>query len=222
MKKNIVVIGLGRFGATLATTLFSLGHDVLAIDIDEKKVQSMASQITHAVRADATDEAVLRELGVANFDVAVVSVGSSIEVSVLSTILLKKLGVRYIVARAEDELHGSILAKIGADKVVHPRREMGEKVAHGLTLRDVLDYMPLAQKYGVAKLAAPPYFAGKTLSALGFGRGGKWGMAVLLIQRGKEAVVTPDRTEVIRADDILLVAGNDDRLEEMLAEAKSA
>jgi trk system potassium uptake protein TrkA len=113
MKRQVLIIGLGRFGISLATTLFSMGHDVMAVDVDDKKVQNISTQITHAVQADATDEAVLRELGVNNFDVAIVTIGEAIQNSVLCAILLKKLGVRYVIARAENDLHGTILDKIG-------------------------------------------------------------------------------------------------------------
>jgi len=220
MKKQVLIVGLGRFGASLATTFSSMGHDVLAIDDDEKKVQAISAQVTHAVQADATDEAVLKELGVSNFDVAIVTMGEAIQNSVLSTILLKKLGVPHVIARAENDLHGSILDKIGADKVVFPEREMGIRVAHGLTLRDVQDYIPVAPSYGVAKLEALSGFVGKTLSELEFGRGAKWGLAVLLIRRGNGVIVTPDRTEVVREGDILIVSGSDDKLEQFLHEAK--
>ena len=220
MKKQVLIIGLGRFGTSLANTLFSMGHDVLAMDDDEKKVQAISSQITRTVQADATDEAILKELGVSNFDVAIVTMGEAIQNSVLSTILLKRLGVPYVIARAENELHGVILDKIGADKVVYPEREMGVRVAHGLLLTDVLDYIPVAPSYGVSKLAMPPYFVGKSLSELGLGRGGKWGLAVLLIQRGKEVIVTPDRAELVKQDDVLIVSGIDDKLEQFLTEAK--
>jgi len=221
MKQQVAIIGLGRFGISLARTLSDMGNDVLALDNDEKKIQTAASEITHAVRADATNEAVLKGLGVGNFDVGIVAIGSQIENSVLSTILLKRLGVPYVIAKADSELHGSILDKIGADIVVYPEREMGSRIAHQLALMDVLDYMTITRSYGVAKMAAPLHFAGKPLSELGFGRGGKWGIAVLLIQRKKEVILTPDRTEVIQPDDVLLLAGNDDKLEEFLDEAKS-
>ncbi|MBI4294866.1 MAG: TrkA family potassium uptake protein [Chloroflexi bacterium] len=220
MKKQVVVIGLGRFGVSLADTLFGMGHDVLAIDIDEKKVQSIATQITHAVQADATSEAVLRELGIGNFDVAIVAIGTAIQSSVLATILLKKLGMRYVIARAENELHGSILDKIGADKVIYPEREMGTRLAHRLTLTDVLDYIPMGTNYGVAKLQAPPYCFGRTLADIGFGRGGRWSLAVLMLQSEKEIIVVPDRTETVAPGDILIVAGNDDKLEQFFIDAK--
>jgi len=220
MRRQVVVAGLGRFGASLAKVLFGMGHDVLAMDIDEKKVQSMAPEITHAVAADATDEAVLKELGVGNFDVAVVAMGSAIQSSVLSTILLKRLGVRYVIARAENELHGAILEKIGADKVIYPERDMGIRVAHELTLTDVSDYISLTSDYGVARVEALPSFVGRTLSELELGRGGKWEVAVLVIQHEKEFVVTPDRAEPVKSGDVLIVAGKDEKIQQWLTESK--
>ncbi len=220
MKKQIVVIGLGRFGTSLATTLACLGHDVLALDRNEREVQNVASQVTHAVQVDATNEALLKELGVGSFDIAIVGIGSKIESSVLITILLKKLGVPYVIAKADSELHGSILEKIGADRVVYPECEMGVRVAQGVTLLDVSDYMSLTPGYGVSKLAAPPYFVGRKLNELGFVREGKWEIAVFLIMRGDEAIVSPRQNEVVKPDDILIVAGSHDSLGKLLAEAK--
>ena len=220
MKRQVLIIGLGRFGISLATTLFSMGHDVMALDEDEKKVQNISTQITHAVQADATDEAVLRELGVNNFDVAIVTMGEAIQNSVLCTILLKKLGIPYVIARAENDLHGTILDKIGVDKVVYPEREMGIRVAHSLILTDVQDYISVVPSYGVSKLAISQYLVGKTLSDIGLGRGGKWGLAVLVIQRGKEVIVTPDRAEIVKQGDVLIVSGSDDKLEQFMAETK--
>lgn len=220
MRKQVIVIGLGRFGTSIAKELYSMGHGVLALDTDDKRVQSMAPEITHAVQADATDESILKELGVKDFDVAIVAIGAAIQSSVLATILLKKLGVPFVIARAEGELHGSILEKIGADKVVYVEREMGIRVAHSLTLTDVLDYISVGPSYGVVKLAVPPHFIGKTLSELELGRKGRWEVAALLIQRKNEVIVTPDRAEIVKPDDILVVAGSDDKLEQLLAEAK--
>jgi trk/ktr system potassium uptake protein len=220
MRRQVVVIGLGRFGTSVSKELYSMGHDVLALDIDDKRVQNIVSEITHAAQADATDEAVLKELGVGDFDVAIVAIGAAIQSSVLATILLKKLGVPFVIARAEGELHGSILEKIGADKVIYVEREMGTRLAHSLTLTDVLDYISVGPSYGVAKVALPPHFIGKTLSELGLGHKGRWEIAVLLIQRKNEVIVTPDRAEMVKPDDILVVAGSDDKLEQLLTEAK--
>ncbi|MBN2238390.1 MAG: TrkA family potassium uptake protein [Dehalococcoidales bacterium] len=216
MKKQVAVIGLGRFGISLATTLASEGHDVLAIDKDETKVQNIASQLTHAVQADSVNENILRELGIDNFDIAVVAIGSAIESSVLTTILCKKLGVKYIIARANDELHGSILEKIGADSVVYAEQQMGSRIAHGITLTDVWDYMNVTPSYGIIQYRVPLYLDGETITSLELGQSGKWEVAALLIQRENEVIVTPDRTQTVKAGDILIMSGNDDKLEKIL------
>lgn len=222
MRKQVMVIGLGRFGISLAKALNAMGHDVLAIDSDEKAVQSVAADVTHAVQADATDEAVLKDLGSGNFDVAVVTIASDIQNSVLTTILLKKLGIRYIISRAQNDLHGSILEKIGADKVVYVEGEMGIELAHGLTMTNVTHYMPLERNYGVMQLTAPDYFVGKSLAKLELGAKGKWKMAVLLIKREKEIIVMPDLQEIIQLNDTLILAGNDDNLEQALTDAQKS
>lgn len=221
MGKQIVVAGLGRFGISLAATLSRLGHDVLALDRDGDKVQTAASQVTHAVQAEATNEAALRELGIGNFDIAVVAIGSDIQSSVLTTILLKRLGIPYVIARANNDLHGDILEKIGADKVVYPEHEMGERIAHEAILGDIGGYMSLTPGYGVAKFQVKPFCAGQCLSDLGAGPRGRLAIAVLLIQRGKEVIVTPRESQTIDAGDVLIISGDDDKLAEFLAKAWS-
>jgi trk system potassium uptake protein TrkA len=218
MKKQVAVIGLGRLGIPLATTLHTLGHDVLALDIDEKNVQDVASQVTRAVQADATDETTLRELGIGNFDIAIVTM-SGVESSVLTTVLLKRLGVGYIIARAESELHGGILEKIGADNVVYPEREMGTMIAHVLTLGDVIDYIPVTTEYGVVKLITPTSFVGQTLSGLGFGSKGKWKAVVLLMLRKQEVTIAPTNAEVVKAGDTLVISGSWDSLEKLMGKS---
>jgi len=214
MRKQVAVIGLGRFGISLVRTLFNLGHDVLALDRTEKPVAAISPYATHAIQADATDETVLKELGIGNFDAAVVAIGSAIQNSVLATILLKKLGLPFVIARAENELHGSILEKIGADKVVYVEHEMGISIAHGFALQNVSDYMPVTSRYGVVKLEVPAQYVGKSLSNLELGRDGKWGIAVLMIGRKKEVIVMPDATEILKEEDILILSGEDDKLEQ--------
>lgn len=218
MKRQIAVIGLGRFGESLATNLTVAGHDVLAIDRVEAKVQNISPQVTHAVQADATNETVINELGITNFDIVIVAIGSPIESSVLSTILLKKLGVPFIIARANDALHGEILARIGADNVIYPERDMGWRVAYRVTLLDVTDYMMVAPGYGIAKFKTPVQLVGKGVSEVGFGYTAKKEVALLLIQRGKEVIVSPSQQEKIKEEDLLVVAGSDDKLENLLNE----
>jgi trk system potassium uptake protein len=220
VKKQYVVIGLGRFGVSIATTLHNMGHDVLAIDQDEKIITNISSQLTRVVQADATNEKVLRELGVTDFDGAILAIGSALESSVLSALVLKKLGVRYLIARANDQLHGSILERIGVDYVVYPERETGIRTAHGITLRDATDYMLVVHGYGIAKVPALPYLVGETLSDIGFGPKGKSEVAALMIQRKNEVIVTPEPGEMIKAGDVLVLAGEDDKVEKLLSDAK--
>jgi trk system potassium uptake protein TrkA len=220
MKKQVAIIGLGRFGDSLASTLFGMGHDVLAIDIDERKVKNIASRVTHVVQADGTNEDVLNDLELSNFDIAIVAIGTDVENSVLSTILLKKIGVKYVIARANNKLHGIILEKIGANKVVYPEGEMGSRVAHGVTLTYVLDYMPINHDFCMCKLVAPSYITGRKLVDIGFGMEKDAKVLVILIQRGKEAIALPDYDEIVRPDDILLLMGGDDKIERILADAR--
>jgi trk system potassium uptake protein TrkA len=204
-KKHIVVIGVGNLGSSLAITVQGLGHEVLALDIDEKAIETIAPQITHAIQADATDETTLKKLGVGDFDVAIVTT-QNIESNVLATILLKQLGVKYIIARASSTLHGSILKRIGANRIVYPEQEMGVMLAHVLTLGEVIDYIPISQGYGVNKVLAPPSFIDRTLTELGFGAKNKLGVAALLIQRNQEIIIEPSYTEIIRAGDEEILA----------------
>lgn len=216
MKKQIVVVGLGRFGLSLANSLSSSGHDVLALDTDERQVQSASAQITHAVHADATNEAVLNELGVRNFDIAVVAIGSDIQSSVLATILLKRLGIPCVIARANNTLHGDILSRIGADKVVFPEYETGNRVAHEIRLGNVSDYLPVASGYGITRIDAQEKLVGQTLAELGFGPKAKESVAVLLLRRGNEVLVAPSLSETVKSGDMLIVAGTDDKLAALL------
>ena len=216
MKRQVVVVGLGRFGTSVASSLSGSGYDVLAVDSGEREVQLASTTITHSVHADTTDEAVLNELGIKDFDVAVVAIGSDIQSSVLVTVLLKKLGIPYVVARANNMLHGEILRKIGADKVVFPEYEMGNRVAHELLLGNVSDYLPVTTRYGIISIDAQEDFSGQTLADLGIGPRGRDSVGALLIRRGNEVIITPAVSEVIKAGDVLILAGTDDRLETFL------
>jgi len=222
MSKQVAVIGLGRFGTNLAIALNDAGYEVLAIDRSSELVDSISSHVTHAVRANANSEAVLQKLGISNFDVAVVYIGASIQDSVMITILLKKLGVRYIVARADNELHGDILASIGADKVIFPEKDMAIKTGPILTMRGVADYIPLGNGSGIVKVKTPPYFVGKTLEDVGLAPDSKSGAVVLMIQRGKEGLLNPGLQEVISHVDVLVIAGNNTDIDRVLDRAEKS
>ena len=217
MHNQVVVIGLGRFGTTVARSLYQLDHQVLAIDKDERAIQDVSPFVTEAVQANSTDEATLRDLGVKSFDVALVTIGGDVPTSILTTVLLKNLGVPYVVARAHDDLHAATLHRLGVDKIVSPESETGARLAHSLTYPTVVDYLEVARDYGISKVAAPDSFVGKTLEDLGLNaRRQSEGVSVLLIRRGNNQVVTsPDRFEKVLRGDVLVLSGRDEALERL-------
>ena len=216
MNQQVVVIGLGRFGSSVAKALYNLGHEVLAIDKNEDRVQSMMGQVSFPVTGDASNEAVLRELGVDKYDAAIVAVGTDIVASVLSTVVLKNMDVPYVVARAEDDLHGNTLERIGADKVVHAESEMGVRLAHGLFNPNVQEYLELTPEYGLSRIRAPQSFDSKTLRDLGFSNPrDKYGLAAIALLHGREVTLNPDIDESIKAGDVLILAGKDELLDKL-------
>jgi trk system potassium uptake protein TrkA len=217
MKKQICVIGMGRFGATVAKELYQSGHDLLAIDIDESKIQDMLGQVTYAVRADATNESVLRELGVSDFDVAIVALGSeNIQASILITVLLKSMGIPFIIARAANELHGNTLERIGADKVVYPEMESARRVAHVDFNSGILDYMEIAPNSGISKVRPPEEMLRHTLEDAGVGGPqSKYGVVVLAIRRGRSYILNPSKDEEIKPGDVLIIAGRNDQMRKL-------
>ncbi|MBZ4663391.1 MAG: TrkA family potassium uptake protein [Caloramator sp.] len=206
--KQFVVIGLGRFGSSIAKTLYSLGHEVLAIDIDEEVVQDISDQVTHVVQADATDEATLKSLGIRNFDIAVITIGSDVQSSVLVTLLVKELGVKYVIAKAQNELHAKVLYKIGADRVVFPERDMGIRVAHNLCSSNILDYIELSSDYSIMEVTALEEWEDKTLKELNLRT--RYGINIMAIKRGNDINISPVAEDKIKKGDILVVIGGTD------------
>lgn len=164
--KTFVVIGLGRFGTAIARELSALGHEVLAMDLAEDKVQRVADKVTHAVVGDARDINVLKALGVRNFDCAVVAMGSDVGNSALVTLNLKELGLRQVVCKAQSHVHQRVLARIGADRVIFPEHEMGVKLAQGLSSSSVLNFIEFSEDYGIVELLVPKSWVGKTIREL--------------------------------------------------------
>ena len=208
--KNYVVIGCGRFGSSVAKTLYSLGHEVLAIDKNEEKVQNIAEQVTHAVEADCTDENVLRSLGIRNFDVAVISIGSDIQSSIMATLIAKELGVHYVLCKAQNELQAKVLYKIGADRVVFPERDMGIRVAHNLVSQNVLEYIELDPHYSIAEIVAPSKWIGKTIGALDLRA--NYGINVMAVKHGMQINISPEAEDVLKPGDILVVIGKNEQI----------
>ncbi|SHJ85490.1 trk system potassium uptake protein TrkA [Geosporobacter subterraneus DSM 17957] len=211
--KQFAVIGCGRFGSSVARTLYGLGYDVLAIDEDEDVIQNISDSVTHAVQADATDEASIKSLGIRNFDVAVITIGSDIQSSILITLIVKELGVKYVVAKAQNELHAKVLYKIGADRVVFPERDMGVRVAHNLVSSNILDYIELAPDYSIVEILALKDWEGKSLSELNMRA--RYGINVMAIKHGAEINISPNALDTIRKDDVLVVIGHNDDVQKL-------
>ena len=205
-KKQYVVIGLGRFGVSVAQTLFELGNDVLALDLNEEKVQNIADAVTHAVQADATDENSLRAIGIRNFDVAVVSIGEDIQASIMATLLLKEIGVKQVITKANNAMHAKVLRKIGADKVIFPEKDMGARVAHNLVSSNILEYIELSSDYSIAEFVSPKSWSDKSLIELQLR--GKYGINVVAIKRNNEIDVSPSADEKIESGDIIVAIGS--------------
>jgi trk system potassium uptake protein len=218
MKKQVVVIGLGRFGSNVARTLYQLGHDVMAIDSDEGKVQAMMGEVTYAVRGDATQESVLRELGVHNFDIAIVAIGRNVEASIMTSVLLKTMDMGYVVARAHSELHKNTLSRIGCNRVINPETEMGVRLAHLLLAPDVEEYLELTPAFGISRMKVPERFTNMTLKEAGFsGARDKYGVAVVALKRGDDIILSPDMGERLKSGDVLVLAGKDEQVERLSA-----
>lgn len=204
--KQFAVIGLGRFGTSVASALYNLGYEVLAIDANEDRIQKFSEEVTHVVQADTTDENSLKALGIRNFDVVVVAIGEDIQANVLTTLLLKDLGVKYIVAKARNELHGKMLSKIGADRVVYPERDMGQRVAHNLVSTNVLEYIELSPVLSIVEITAPKALVDKSLAETNLRA--KYEVNVVAIKRGEELIVPPLPDEKIKTGDILIFVGH--------------
>jgi len=211
--KQVVVIGLGRFGTSVATALYKLGYEVMAVDENINKIQAIANNVTHAVQVDAREEEALNSIGIRNFDVAIIAIGQGdIEANILVTVILKDLGLKYVIARAENELHAKVLYRVGADKVVFPEQDMGIRLAHSLDSANLMDYLELSPEYKIVEVLAPTSFIGKTLGQLQIRT--KYNIIILAIKRSEseEVVVIPGHDVEFYEGDILVVVGKDDNL----------
>ena len=208
MSRQIVIIGLGRLGSAMLETLLSLGHEVLGIDTDEDLVQDLAReypQEAHLVAADATEEAVLRDLDVAHFDGAAVVIGEDMEAGILATANLKEMGVPFVVARALSKLHGRVLERIGADRIIEPERDIGAQVARTMASPGVLDYVDLGGDEALIEVEVPQGWVGRSLAQLELSR--KSGLTVLALKpKGKSGTI-PSGNSVLGEGDVIVVGG---------------
>lgn len=211
MRKQFAIIGMGRFGSSVAKTLSQLGFEVLAIDHREETVQEVSAFVTHAVQADSTDEEALRALGIRNFDVVVVAIGEDIQASILTTLILKEMGIPTTIVKAVNDLHGKVLKKIGADKVVYPERDMGQRVAHHLISSNIIDYIELSADYSIVEIKVSKQMIGKSLIQLDIRA--KYGCNVIAIKQNEQLIIPPSAEEPLRMDDILVIVGKNSDLQ---------
>ena len=211
--KSYVVIGLGRFGSSLARQLCKLGAEVLALDVKGDLVQQVASEVTHAVVGDAQDKEVLRALGVRNMDCAVIAIGDNLAASVLITMNLKELGIPFIVCKAHDETHRKVLEKLGVDRVVIPEQEYAQRLARTLNSHNVLDYIELSEDFGILDVPAPAAWMGKSLRELNIRA--KLGVNIIAVENGGKTNVSPGADYAIQSGDTLVVLGDNVSLEKV-------
>lgn len=218
MKKQYAVIGLGRFGYAVATTLTELDCEVLAIDTSEEVVSNVADLVTHAVVLDAMDEKALRSVGIQNFDVAIVSIGENIEASILVVMMLKEMGVKYIIAKAVTPLHGRVLENMKVDRIVYPERDMAIRVAHSLIRPSIVDHLELSPEYSIIELPAPRTLEEKSIEESQLRT--NYNVNLIAIKKiggtGKEKWnVNPLPTDIIRKGDLLVLIGLTEDLERL-------
>jgi len=209
--RQFAVIGLGNFGCSVAQTLAQEGCQVLCIDSDPEKVAAAKGFSTNSVQVDATDEESLRAIGIREIDVAIVSLGQNMEAAVMVTLLLKELGVKEIIAKAVTPLHGRILQKTGADRLVFPERDMGKRIAESLVSPNILEHLELSKGCSVVELVTPNIFAGRSIRDLGVRS--KYGVTIVAIRKkgeeGERTIMNPGPDEVIDKGDILVMIGHD-------------
>lgn len=211
--KSYFVIGLGRFGSSMARALCRQGAEVLAMDIRPDLVQQVANDVTHAVVGDAQDKEVLRALDVRSFDCAVIAIGDNLAVSVLTVMNLKELGVPFVVCKAHDETYRKVLEKLGVDRVVIPEQEHAQRVAKSLFSHNVLDYIELSKDYGIMELPVPKSWVGSTLKELNVRA--RLGINIIAVKHGEDTNVSPGADYRLQAGEVLAVLGDNVALEAM-------
>ncbi len=218
--KQFVIIGLGNFGYYLATSLYEKGHEVLAIDINPKPVQAIKDGVSQAVIADATEKKTLEHLGIKDMDAAIICIGSDMEASILSTLNIKDIGVRQIIAKAISEPHSRILYNIGATKIIFPEKDTAISLGERLHNPNILDYLPFLDNYSIIEWAPPNKFIGKTLQDLDLIN--RYGTQVIAIKAlvPEQILMIPKAGFVIKDSDILILLGPNDGINRLNKENK--
>lgn len=214
MKKGFAVLGLGRFGMSVATHLAQAGAEVMVVDKDENNVHEVADLVTYAVQGDISDPETLKSLGIGNLDAVIVAVAGNMEASVMATILAKEQGVPYVMAKAQNEMHGKILDKVGADSVIYPEKEIGARVARNLTVGNFIDLFELSSKVSMVEMIVKEEWEGKTLIELDLR--GRYGINVVAVRCGNDLDVSPAPTEALHSGMHLLLTGYNHDLKKLM------
>ncbi|WP_096435618.1 potassium channel family protein [Alteribacter populi] len=217
MKKQFAVIGLGRFGTSVCKELFRMNHDVLAIDRDEDRIKDLKDFSTHTIVADATDEKMLTNTGIRNFDNVIVAIGEDIQASILCTLILKDFEIKQVWVKAQNEYHHKVLDKIGADKIFHPEQDMGLRIAEFLTSEKVIDYIDLSDEYSIVETLATKKVEGRSLADLDIRA--KYGCTIMAIKQKNKVDVTPHPEDTLNKGDLLVVIGHKNDLRRFQNEA---
>ncbi|WP_251554860.1 potassium channel family protein [Neobacillus muris] len=205
-KSQYAVIGLGRFGTSVAWRLNEAGQEVLGIDMDEERVEDAERFVTHAAVADSTEQKAMESLGITNFDCVIVAIGDDMQSSILTVLLLKEMGVKKVIAKAIGKRHGKLLEKVGADWIIYPERDMGERVANQLLSPNMLNYIELSKEYNIEEINIPLSMAEKSLRELDLRA--KYNISVIALVRNGSIIVSPSPDEIIHSSDLLVVIGN--------------
>ena len=209
--KTIAVIGLGRFGTTIAKLLASMNHEVLGVDIDPEVVQKISHYITHAIVADTTDEEAIKALALSQFDLVIVAIGDNVQANLMTSMLLKEMHIPKIVAKAENTLQGKMLSKIGVDQVIYPEFDMAQRLAQSLTREHVMDYLQLSKSVSLIEINMPLFMVGSCLKESNLRE--KYNLNAVGIRRGDDLEVPPNPTTILSAEDKLLIIGNNSDLD---------
>lgn len=203
--KSVIVLGLGRFGTALAKKLYEKDVEVMAVDRDYTIVQRLSDKVSYAVQADITDEKALRDLGIANFDIAIIATAGNLESSIEATLICKDEGIKTVIAKAKTESHARILEKIGADKVIFPELETGERLARFISGSNLLEFVQFSSNFSLAEIRTQKSWVGKSLKELDIRN--KYNVNVLAFERAGDTIMNPSPDEKIKENDLLLVIG---------------
>ncbi|MBI1741464.1 TrkA family potassium uptake protein [Candidatus Acetothermia bacterium] len=216
-RRQFAVIGLGKFGFHVAQALSQAGCEVMAIDTDSEKVQSVSEFVAHALQCDASDEKAIREAGVQNMDVAIVSVGGNLEASILIVMNLRELGMKEIIAKATSPIHGKVLNNLGVKRVIYPEKESAVRVAHSLVTPNLLEYLELAPGYSIAEIPVPRALVEKTLRESQIRA--LYGVNIIAIRKstlsGMIFNTNPGPDDVLASRDVIVIIGRDEDIQKL-------